>query len=332
MPVNKNALLRFELIDQIIRKGRYTGIEIRQKVAKILDPNSDWNKVYPKPTFYLDIATMKGENDTGKELGFMAPIETELKTHRFFYWDESFSLTKTALSGKDKTIIKNSLDLIESFEGIPFFDELKTTLQKLNSKIHSEEGEKKILKDLIQMEVRGYRGMENFTPLFLAITERRKVAFRYQNFVTGKESNLESAPLLLKEYRGRWYVLSINKKDDFVLFSLDRISNLVVLEDYFNYPKSFSVKDYFKYSFGISAPSNAKPVKIQLWFDEVQREYIKSMPLHNTQKIIKDTKKDFIIEITVFVTIELIKELRSFGNKRMKVIKPANLLEKYKDW
>jgi predicted DNA-binding transcriptional regulator YafY len=82
-------------------------------------------------------------------------------------------------------------------------------------------------------------------------------------------------------------------------------------------------ENYFKATIGISLP-NTSPEKIVLRFDPLQRNYLMSQPLHHSQQIVKDTKKEFTISVELVINYELNSLLLSFGEK-VKILKPAHL-------
>jgi predicted DNA-binding transcriptional regulator YafY len=66
-----------------------------------------------------------------------------------------------------------------------------------------------------------------------------------------------------------------------------------------------------------------------LSFDPLQGKYIKSFPLHESQKIILDNEHELLIQLTLFVTHDFFMEILSYG-ENVKVIKPDNLIESLK--
>ncbi len=59
-------------------------------------------------------------------------------------------------------------------------------------------------------------------------------------------------------------------------------------------------------------------------FKGLQAAYIKTQPLHSTQQTIEEEKDEFVIELKVTITYELIEKLLSFG-AGVKVLAPASL-------
>lgn len=108
---------------------------------------------------------------------------------------------------------------------------------------------------------------------------------------------------------------------------MDRLSKLEVLKIGFTPLKDFNIHAYFKYHYGILKEEGKKVETIVLSFDEVQRKYIKSLPLHESQTILTDTKKEFIIQLNLVPTYDFKMKLLSYG-ARAKVLQPKSLQQK----
>ena len=118
----------------------------------------------------------------------------------------------------------------------------------------------------------------------------------------------------------------MDEKDNKVkTFGLDRISKIKLLESTFIPSSKFEPDIFFKYSFGITAVEQ-KPQKIILRFNAGQGNYIKSQPLHQSQKIIEDNQDFLLISLKLQSSPELIMQLMSFGNK-VKIVEPSSLAE-----
>jgi predicted DNA-binding transcriptional regulator YafY len=132
-------------------------------------------------------------------------------------------------------------------------------------------------------------------------------------------------PYALKEFKNRWYVLANDVKDQQIKsFALDRICDLEISREHFIRPASFNVNDHFRYSFGIVGPNDECPQVVVLSFNAYQGKYIKSMPLHETQQIVVDNDDELRLQLTVYVTHDLIMELLSYG-QNVKVLQPESL-------
>ena len=82
--------------------------------------------------------------------------------------------------------------------------------------------------------------------------------------------------------------------------------------------------------FGIINPKDEEPQDIILSFDPGQGNYIKTLPLHESQQVLVDNEEELQIHLKLCVTHDLLMELLSFGDS-MKVIKPESLIEEIKN-
>jgi predicted DNA-binding transcriptional regulator YafY len=73
-----------------------------------------------------------------------------------------------------------------------------------------------------------------------------------------------------------------------------------------------------------------KPVEILLSFTPLQGKYIKTLPLHHSQKIVKENAKE--VQATVFVipNYEFLQKLMMLGDT-VKVLKPKELVSELKN-
>ncbi|HEY1008579.1 MAG TPA: WYL domain-containing protein, partial [Daejeonella sp.] len=65
-------------------------------------------------------------------------------------------------------------------------------------------------------------------------------------------------PYALKEFRGRWYILAKDLKDNRIkTFGLDRIQYLEITKKRFTFPSDLNVGELFRNCFGIINPDDA---------------------------------------------------------------------------
>jgi predicted DNA-binding transcriptional regulator YafY len=182
----------------------------------------------------------------------------------------------------------------------------------------------------ILYEKRCSSGTEYLHGMLHAIQNRFTIRFAYQKYYEDFETHRDVDPYVLKESKGRWYLLGKNLSDKTLkIFGLDRVKDLEVTQKKFIYPADLEAKKYFENSFGVFVLENAKPEEIVLSFEPLQGKYIKSFPLHDSQKIIQDDETELLIQLKMFVTHDFIMELLSYG-ENIKVIKPDSLINELK--
>lgn len=181
------------------------------------------------------------------------------------------------------------------------------------------------LSDYIHFEKRKPQGTENLYGLLHAIKNKVRITFTYQKYWEDEISLRNVEPYALKEFKNRWYVLAKDLKDNQVKsFALDRLTDLEISKKPFQFPVDFNVNEHYKYCFGIISPNGLEPEEIILSFDPFQGKYIKSLPLHHTQKVIKDDEDELQIKLTLCITFDFIMEILSYG-ENVKVLKPDSL-------
>lgn len=174
----------------------------------------------------------------------------------------------------------------------------------------------------IQAEQRKAQGTENLYLLLHAIKNRLQINFEYQKFYDKEATKRYIDPYLLKEFRNRWYVIGKDSFDERVkTFGLDRISEIEILHTKFEIDKLYRGKNSFEYCFGIIQGEHKKPEKIALSFTPFQGKYVKTLPLHHSQKVLVDNDQELRISLEVYPTHDLKMEILSYGTE-VKIIAP----------
>ena len=186
------------------------------------------------------------------------------------------------------------------------------------------------LSNYIHFEKRRPQGTENLYGLLHAIKNKVQISFSYKKFWEDEMSQRTAEPYALKEFKNRWYVLANDLKDNKVKsFALDRLTELEITRKKFQLPIDFDVNEHYKYCFGIISPNEHQPREVILSFDPFQGKYIKTLPLHASQVILKDNEEELLIKLTLFLTHDFLMEILSYGDN-VKVIKPESLIEDLK--
>ena len=154
-----------------------------------------------------------------------------------------------------------------------------------------------------------------------AILENRKLKILYQSFYESETKEYITNPLFIKEYQSRWYLIAEqNENQKLKTFAFDRIQNMETLTSTFKL-KNQNI-DLFKNTIGINHSEDVQ--EIVLWFNNWQANYIKTLPIHSTQKIISEDENGLTISIKVNVNFELEQIIKSYGSST-RVIKPEFL-------
>lgn len=175
----------------------------------------------------------------------------------------------------------------------------------------------------------GLKGIEYLKPLLKAIKERRKIKFKHSSFQSEKTRKYSMKPYLLKEYQNRWYIVGyVSGINDFRTFGLDRIDELEIRTELFEVDKKINLQEKFEQAIGV-VYSIAEMQKVVLSFTPSQGKYIKSLPMHSSQKVIVDNDDECRIELFIVPNYELSQQILMHHNQ-VKVIEPTWLKDEIK--
>ncbi len=187
------------------------------------------------------------------------------------------------------------------------------------------------LNPLILLEQRRPQGTEHLYGLLHAIKGHWQVSFQYQKYWEDTPAQRTVEPQAMKEFRNRWYVLVKDVADGVLkTFALDRMSALEIGKQNFMPMPSAELETLYLHSFGIILPDDGAPDEILLSFDAVQGKYVQSLPLHSSQRVVKVSKKEVQIALTMHITFDFVMELLSMGH-RVKVLEPESLRTQMKE-
>jgi predicted DNA-binding transcriptional regulator YafY len=178
--------------------------------------------------------------------------------------------------------------------------------------------------EYIYFEKRKPQGTEHFYGLLHAIKNRFVLQLTHHKFWQDEPTQRKVKPAGLKEFKGRWYLLATDETNKMKTFGLDRIIDFTIIKQRFEKIPAKEINALFDNCFGIINPEDTKPEKIVLSFSSEEGKYIKTYPLHSSQKIISETEDETRVELYLHSTYDLMMELLSYGCE-LEVIAPASL-------
>lgn len=316
MPANKNAMARYLLIDRCLTNTmrRYPDREyILEKIRYELGieiSDSQLNK---------DISAMKNE--------FRAPIVYHTANKGYHYSEPGFSLRAFPLREDELRALDQSIAVLRQIKGSGVFALYEGAIQRiLQGKMISEitkgndtsyiQAEEAIITD-------SNRWIE---PLLEGIVDRKPLSVEYQGFNRDKKRHRFS-PYLIKQYRNRWYVVGHTDRSDYtIVLALDRILSVDKVRGTYVRDPSFDPEVYFRHAFGITHLRDGSPEEIRLLFTPSQAPYVRTQPLHRSQRILSDGPDGMEVSLRVYLTKELTMTILGFGEE-VKVLEPASLAD-----
>lgn len=128
-------------------------------------------------------------------------------------------------------------------------------------------------------------GSNIFLPeITTAMRENRRLSITYQNYEMQTAREFEIEPYALRYFGRRWYVLAhTDFHNSLRLYALDRMKDVKISDKLFKLPEDFSADDYFSRYFGVIV-TDGKAENIQLKTTDTRAKYLRSLPLHHSQK------------------------------------------------
>ena len=320
MAVNKNALMRYRVIDRCLTNSARpfpTKADLQRACEEEL--YGSYHERISASTIEKDMWAMKNESS----LGFYAPIAFNRDQRGYQYTDPDYSINDVQLNDEERDAIQFAARTLLQYRDLPVFAQFDQALGKIQDRLSlSPELDEKSLGSVVQFETAPTTpGSAHLGALFAAIRDKRFIKLDYQKFGASTTKQYKLCPYLLKEYRNRWYVIAWSEdRKDYLTFGLDRIRHLEITEERYNPASDFDLNRFFEYSIGITE-IDAEPQEVLLHCNAVQARYLQSQPIHRSQELTKLDQAQYSLKLRVLLTYELVEWILGAGNA-IQVIQP----------
>lgn len=279
MPKNKNAVIRYRYIDELL-SNRYKYITTRELTDTV---NERLVRDGYAPVTLRCI--QKDLVDLQDEL-FGAEIIRESIAGKecIRYAEKGFSIFTKKLSQDEESLLSEVLSTIGQFDGLDNFEWLDALKQRLNI----GEGRR-----IISFANNPYLHNSNLLgKLFTAISNKVVINLSYHTFRDFKNVKAFVVhPHLLKQYNNRWYLFGAAEDGYTLNFALDRINSFEYMPNIKYIEPDRSIEERFDDIVGVTLPRNAKIEKILLWVSDEQYPYIETKPIHGSQRTLKSVNE-----------------------------------------
>lgn len=221
MPTNKNAQLRYKILDRCFSnfKHKYTIDELVDEVNESLSDLTG-----------QDISLRQIRDDIKymrDRVSYNAPIKAypfgSGRQCYYRYEDPNFSIFDNELSAEELNDLRSTIEMLGKFRGSPanaWLEEVISNLEyRFNIKPNTE--------NLIAFENNEQlKGLEYLSDIIDMTIHHQPVNIHYCSF-KGKEQDAIIHPYYVKQYNNRWFVLGYNEKyQSLSIYALDRIQSL----------------------------------------------------------------------------------------------------------
>ena len=300
MPVNKNAYLRYQILDQCFsnKHRKFSFDDLVDFVSDKLGYNISPRQIRD------DIANLR--------IGpYYAPIEAtryDGKKCFYHYTDSDFSIFKNELTTEELTNLRSTIKMLNRYRGIP----ANAWLEEVISNLEYRFGVKANSENLISFEQNDMlKGLEHLSGLIDVTINHQTIELSYKSYGKDKRQ-IMVYPYYIKQYNGRWFLFGMNAiKNRIESYALDRIEEYDVSDKPFVKNESVDFSTFFDDVIGVSVPYNKDIVteEVVLRFSEKRFPYVVSKPIHHTQKVLDEP---YTISIKVKPNRELSQQIFSF--------------------
>jgi predicted DNA-binding transcriptional regulator YafY len=320
MPTNKNAQNRYIIIDKCLcrRNRNWTFNDLLNAINEDYSETTETGEGICIRTLRDDLKNMRSPTH------FNAPIKFS-RQRGYHYTDPEYSIFKSTLTSEDLLLLHQSLYTLKGLLGFGLADDLSELIQRLERHVPNDVTS---ATPILQLEVApDYIGTTFLKPLYIAIRDRTPLVIHYRPYRATQASQIEVHPQLLKPYNGRWYLIALNESKGInpQNYALDRIQQLSACQ--LNYRSADSdFGTYFDSLIGVTIPEKNKGIEmIRLYITAGRAPYVRTKPLHKSQRVITDTDAGMELELRLVINQELVTLLLSFGPD-LRVISPISLL------
>ena len=288
----KNLINKYVwLVETIYRAGRITYEEINEKW---LDQDMD-TKPIPIRTFH--------KWKIAAEDMFNLVIECERKGGYHYYIENKDEVKRGGLRNWLLNTISVSNLLLDS--------------QSLKDRI--------LLEDIPS-------GQDELAIILEAMKTNTKLRITYQAYWRDESFTFNVHPYCVKLFKQRWYLIALNPYFNSIrIYALDRICNISKLDgESFKMPEDFYPEDYFYNYYGIIAGTKRKVEKVKLKVSAGQANYLRSLPLHDTQEEIEENEEYSIFSLRICPEFDFYQEILSNGED-IEVLEPKWMREEIGD-
>lgn len=168
-------------------------------------------------------------------------------------------------------------------------------------------------------------GVELLHTILEAIDDEKSLVFDYKSYYAPADKiyHYEVIPCFVRLFEGRWYVIvQYLDKSQVRVLALDRVSNMTIGNTKCKGDEQINADEYFMHCYGIIR-DDKQPQHIRIRVENPQDLYVKSLPLHESQKIVEQGDGYTVFEYFVRPSFDFTQEILWNGD-RMTVLSPVS--------
>jgi predicted DNA-binding transcriptional regulator YafY len=315
MPTNKNAQLRYQVLDRC-----FSNCHRKYTIDDLVDAVND--------ALYDMYGTEVGVRQIRDDIKYMrdrvsynAPIEAvpfDGKKCYYHYSDPNFSIFNNELTAEEVTKLTSTIDMLGRYRGGS-----NRWLEEVISSLELRFGIKANRENIVSFEQNEQlHGLEFLSELIDSAINHQPLNLQYRTF-KGKEINVTIHPYHIKQYNNRWFLFGLEQSSHGNRIAnrpLDRIVKFSKSDVAFIPNTTIDFTKFFDDVVGVTIPDESvKKETIVLKFDAERFPYVVSKPIHHSQLILDEN--ECLVQIEVKPNNELYSRIFSFFPE-VEILKP----------
>ena len=174
-------------------------------------------------------------------------------------------------------------------------------------------------------------GVENVQVILEAIDKKRGIECDYYSFNKKSVKHQLLIPYFLRTWEQRWYLAAEpeNHHHGISIFALERMENVILTKEKMLPSNKITAEEYFEGSFGVNHSDEQKPEKIRIKVYDTQVEYVKRLPIHESQEEVEINSEWSIFEYRLVPCYNFYQQLL-WHREKLEVIEPQYVRDEIK--
>lgn len=280
-----------------------------------------------------DVRTVYRDLQALEAAGFPLYTEREGKSSYWKMLDGRRAKLKIPFTASELMSLHLSGELLGALQGTVFHESIQEVLAKVRSALSPE-----MLDYLDRVSGRMAAGFsprknyESFKEIInlasKATAEMQRVEIRYKAASTGLTTTRKIDPYQVWALNGVFYLIGLcHVRSAIRTFAVDRIKDIRLLKESFQYPDDFNMTDYLQSAFRVMT---GRPVRIKVRFARAAAHVVKERIWHPSQEIREQRSGDIVVTLEVPVNYEVISWILGFGSAA-EVLEPPELRKRIRD-
>lgn len=324
MATNNHASIRYRVLDSCLKKQ-----DVKYTMPVLLQECNDAVGEFDPSSCEVGVRTFRKDIKYLKDVAGKSDVEINIKPgpdgYYYQYSDKDFSIYRNELSDSEVNQLRETIQMLSRFKGMPQFEEMGELMTRLEDKFQLRGNHERVI-GYDQNE--NYVGAEILSDVFSYTVNKQPVKILYSPF-TGADLEWIFHPYFIKEYNNRWFWFGYNETGGYITnAALDRIRDIQLAGRKYIPNDKVDFETFFDDVVGVSVKRNKPVEKITMKVTSRWLPYLETKQIHKSQVTID--RDNGIITIDVVPNKELDAIILSYGDM-VEVISPESYRNHIRD-